>query len=679
MKFSYRGEIDGLRAVAVIPVVFYHAGFNLFSGGFVGVDIFFVISGYLITTIILKDLENNTFSLSYFYERRVRRILPALFLVIFVSSILSFIFLTRSELSSYFNSANASLLFYSNFYFWKTTPYFKSETELEPLIHTWSLSIEEQFYVIFPLLLIFINKYFKKKIIIFLFIGFFLSLFVCQFLALNTRGTLNFYFTLSRAWELALGGVSAYYLLKNKFNFSNNIKNLFSLIGLILILFSIFYYNKNTLYPSLFTLAPTIGAVLIILFANEKTYVKKILSSKILISIGLISYSFYLWHQPLLVMGRIYFENFSNELKFLTILISLFLSILSYKFVETLFRKKNKINVKLLIKILFYFLFGFLLFSVLNINFFGPKSKNSTEARLAKLLSEQDAIYLPKMDYRHFIKHRIIYETLDPKVIVIGSSRVMQISNEIYDEKILNLAVSGSSMEDQIAITEMALEKFKPKKILLGADPWLFNKYHFRREWKSLSKEYELSLENIQLSEIKNKIINYNTLDVKLIFYEIFLEKIYNFLNIRNLNLDIDNIENNHKQIILKDGKRIYAEEDIDQNIVGKRVNYAMNPYEFSNEYFDLYIQFINYLKNVHKKEVVLVLTPYEQSSYNITVKYNPTYLEMENKFGEIAKQTNIQIVGSYNPNLFDCGKDEFYNYRHPKDSCMKKIIKNIK
>ena len=227
MNFKYRGEIDGLRAIAVIPVVFFHAGFNLFSGGYVGVDVFFVISGYLITTIIFKELENKTFSLANFYERRARRILPALIFVIIITTILSFIFLTRSELSAYFSSVIATLLFFSNFYFWKTSPYFSSESDLEPLLHTWSLSIEEQFYVLFPLLLIFFFKYLKKYIFFIFCFGFILSFLVCQFLALKTSGNFNFYFTLSRVWELALGAIAAYYLFYNKFSLSKKFKILF--------------------------------------------------------------------------------------------------------------------------------------------------------------------------------------------------------------------------------------------------------------------------------------------------------------------------------------------------------------------------------------------------------------------------------------------------------------------
>ena len=169
MTLKYRSEIDGLRALTILPVVFFHAGFDLFSGGYIGVDVFFVISGYLITNLILKELNNNTFSLLDFYERRARRILPALYLIIFVITILSYFFLTRSEISEYFKSVISTVLFSSNIYFWKSSPYFDANSDLQPLLHTWSLSIEEQFYIFFPILLILVFKYFKKYTLIFFF------------------------------------------------------------------------------------------------------------------------------------------------------------------------------------------------------------------------------------------------------------------------------------------------------------------------------------------------------------------------------------------------------------------------------------------------------------------------------------------------------------------------------
>ena len=225
---KYRPEIDGLRALAVLPVILFHAGFNSFSGGFIGVDVFFVISGYLITTIIFIELNNNTFSLTKFYERRARRILPALIFVILVSSILSFIFLIPSELASYFKSVVATLFFYSNFYFHKTTPYFRSESDLEPLLHTWSLSIEEQFYIVFPIILLLFHKYFKSYFFLMFASSFVASFYICQFLA-NEDASLNFYFTFSRVWEIALGAMCAYININKILSYQTLIKIFFLL------------------------------------------------------------------------------------------------------------------------------------------------------------------------------------------------------------------------------------------------------------------------------------------------------------------------------------------------------------------------------------------------------------------------------------------------------------------
>ena len=253
MTITYRPEIDGLRALAVLPVIFFHAGFDFFSGGFIGVDVFFVISGYLITTIIIGELNNNTFSLKRFYERRARRIFPALIFVILIFSIISFIFLTRIELGNYFKSVIATLLFFSNFYFYKTTPYFQSESDLEPLLHTWSLSIEEQFYVIFPIILLLFHKFFKRYIFVMFIFVFVVSIIICQFLAFKSSGILNFYFTLSRVWELALGAICANIIMQKNYFSSTLVKNLLSTTGVVLIMFSIFFL-VDKLYFLLFIL-----------------------------------------------------------------------------------------------------------------------------------------------------------------------------------------------------------------------------------------------------------------------------------------------------------------------------------------------------------------------------------------------------------------------------------------
>jgi peptidoglycan/LPS O-acetylase OafA/YrhL len=678
MIIKYRAEIDGLRALAVLPVIFFHAGFNFFSGGFVGVDVFFVISGYLITTIIIRELNNNTFSIKRFYERRARRILPALIFVILISSIISFIFLTRSELASYFKSVIATLLFFSNLYFYKTTPYFRSESDLEPLLHTWSLSIEEQFYIIFPITLLLFHKFFKRYIFSMLIFGFAASLFVCQFLALKTGGTLNFYFTFSRAWELALGAICAYIIIYKNLSFSTLIKNQFSIVGIVLIVFSIFFFNRQTVFPSFYTLVPTIGTALIILFATKETLVNKILSIKFFVSIGLISYSLYLWHQPLLAFGRIFFDDLSIIQKLTLIFLSVLMSIFSYFFIEKTFRDKNKINLKFFFKTISITTIFLILFSYIGYNFFS--SKNSTEALLAKLLINNNAVYSTKMNERLFVKNRIIYENLKPKVLIIGSSRIMPISNDNFNKQTLNLAVSGASVEDHIAITLMALEKFNVDTILLGADPWLFNHFNNQLRWKSISEEYQISLKSIQFkSKDYNIIENKNFIEIHL-FHERFLEKLYSFLNIRKLDLELKEkqINNLTKDAILRDGKRIYANKELEEKIKANVIKYSMERYKFSDEYYEIYKSFIEHLTDVHNKEVVLVLPPYYLPSYKLTIQEKPFYLDLEAKFKKLSKETNIKIIGSYDASSIPCDDNEFYDYMHPKDSCMKKITNSI-
>jgi peptidoglycan/LPS O-acetylase OafA/YrhL len=679
MIIKYRAEIDGLRALAVIPVIFFHAGFSFFSGGFVGVDVFFVISGYLITTIIIKELNNNTFSLINFYERRARRILPALIFVILISSIISFIFLTRSELASYFKSVITTLLFFSNFYFYKTSPYFQSESDLEPLLHTWSLSIEEQFYIIFPITLLLFHKFFKRYIFLMLIFVFAASLFICQFLALKTGGTLNFYFTFSRAWELALGAICAYVIVYKNLSYSILIKNFLSTVGIIFIGFSIFFFSRQTVFPSFNTLVPTIGTSLIILFADRDTFVNKILSIKFFVSFGLISYSLYLWHQPLLAFGRIFFDNPSIIQKLILIFLSFLMSIFSYFYIEKIFRDKNRINLKFFFKTISLTSIFLILFSYLNYSFFS--SKNSTEAFLAKLLVNKNAVYATKMDERLFIKNRIIYENLKPKILIIGSSRIMEISNDNFNKQTLNLGVSGASIEDHITITLMALEKFNVDTIILGADPWLFNNFANLLAWKSISEEYKVSLKNIQLKSKDYKIIQYKDYREKYLFYELFLEKLYNFLNIRKLDLELkeNQINNLTKDTILRDGKRFYAaNKELEEKIKANVIEYSMYKYKFSDEYYEIYKSFIEHLTDVHNKEVVLVLPPYYLPSYKLTIEEKPFYLDLEAKFKKLSKETNIKIIGSYDASLVPCDDNEFYDSSHPKDSCMKKITNSI-
>lgn len=355
MNFKYRPEIDGLRALAVISVILFHAGLPLFKGGFVGVDIFFVISGYLITSIILKDIDKNNFKISRFYERRARRILPALIIIVIFSSIFSLFFFNSEDLIFFFKSAISSLTFWSNLQFHNEADYFAKTSEFKPLLHTWSLSIEEQFYIIFPLLVILIFSFNKKFLLITIISIFFLSLMFAQWSGNLSRNfpfldsDLNFFsrsefstffMPFGRIWEIALGCICALILRKNILK-KNQFSNLISLIGFILIIFSIFYLSENFPFPSFYTLIPVFGTALIILFTFESNIISKLLRIKIFVFLGLLSYSLYLFHFPIFT-----FVKHSNiEINYLVlsilILITFILSYLNWKFIEKPFRSKK--------------------------------------------------------------------------------------------------------------------------------------------------------------------------------------------------------------------------------------------------------------------------------------------------------------------------------------------------
>lgn len=338
-SLKYRSEIDGLRAVAVVPVVLFHAGVYGFSGGFVGVDVFFVISGYLITTLLIGEFENGIFSIVRFYERRARRILPALFTVILFCLPFAWFHMVPVQLREFSRALVAVGLFASNILFWLKTDYFAPSVEENPLIHTWSLAVEEQFYIIFPVLLIVLWKFGKKPV--------FLTIVTISIfsLALSEWGSryapsANFYLLPTRAWELGVGVICAF-VLNKKAAYSSAI---LSLIGLLLITSSIYWFDSETPFPSSYAILPVGGTALVIIFARKSNLTGKLLSFPIFVGIGLLSYSTYLWHQPLFAFARISHETGSPSVFWLLCLglLSIVLAYLTWRFVEQPFRNKSK-------------------------------------------------------------------------------------------------------------------------------------------------------------------------------------------------------------------------------------------------------------------------------------------------------------------------------------------------
>lgn len=346
-KISYRQDIDGLRAIAVLSVIFFHLNNSFLSGGFIGVDIFFVISGFLITKILISDIEKDNFSFLLFYIKRIRRIFPALFVVLFCCLIFAALMFTDQDFKWFAKTLKYASLQISNLLFQRQVGYFDPAFEGMPLLHTWSLGVEEQFYLAWPIMLLLLFKFKNCKNIPFYGLGTvsLISLGVSEYLVSSDHQRIAFFSLASRLWELGLGGILAFDKIKRPNN--KKINELLGILGLVLIAISVCMI-ENRRFPGIISLMPCLGAALIIFSGNKEktTLTSKILASEFMVFIGLISYSLYLWHWPIIVFYKEYTAQ--SNISLITALgilsISIFISYLSWKFIEHPFRKRKPLE-----------------------------------------------------------------------------------------------------------------------------------------------------------------------------------------------------------------------------------------------------------------------------------------------------------------------------------------------
>ncbi len=501
---KYREDIDGLRALAVVPVILYHAGFELFSGGFVGVDVFFVISGYLITTIIINDMESGKFSLVHFYERRARRILPALFIVLLATYTFSWFYLLPNAHKVVGQYVVSVLAFSSNVLLYlKDTDYFGLKASENPLLHTWSLAVEEQFYILFPLFLMAMSR-FGKKALLFTLSALSLISLVGTHWYHYSNPVASFFLLPFRAWEILIGAICALYLniysdltdslsnnttlrgvhgitsdtlisyrakirgtsvlkesgARRKFEgivgprrdltttlggmYRNRLvlSNFASFLGLALIIMALFIYDGSTPTSSLYLLLPTLGTVLIITFTTPKTFTYTFLSQRLLVKIGLISYSAYLWHQPILVFGESFYNQEHAEYKqYILIFLTFSLAYITWSTIECFFRKKTNFSTQNFFTI--SSVTGFALFSVgvmghLNNGFV---ERNPLFTRL------QNNVGFGMQCNGNYSFTPSCSSSNNPKVVALGNSYMMQfveaLSKKYDDQGVLQLTQDG--------------------------------------------------------------------------------------------------------------------------------------------------------------------------------------------------------------------------------------------
>jgi len=564
-SLNYRPEIDGLRALAVISVIFYHANLQYFSGGFIGVDIFFVISGYLITKIIITELKKGKFRLIEFYKRRARRILPALFFITIITIFLSIFFFTPKDFRHLSLSVISVTTFSSNIFFYKTLNYFDNQIERKPLIHTWSLSVEEQFYIFFPIFIIIIWKFYKNNLFAAILIVFFISIFI-SLLGFKYAPKANFYLLPGRGWEILAGSLLVF--IENKYyliNLNEKLKNILAFFGAILIATSILLFDKKTPFPSHFTILPVLGTILLICFANKNKFFLNILGNKLLQNIGKISYSAYLWHQPIFVFLRYNFDKDKiNAVLLMPTLSAIFImAYLTYKYIEQPFRK-NKFLKK---KITNFSIITFSLLIILGI--LGCYTNSFESHYLNKLSEKQKLIYkLIKKDTGKDLTKNITdnkdcnfssniinnnftnkflkcYDKYGKAIIVLGDSHAINIFNILAKTKekkfLIGLLKPECRPHDdykncQYQDTKKFIDQYKEKVELVifhQSGYYLFSNDAATMELKF--NAYEKPILNYKNVEKVDNYLNTISKNTKIIFLGPFLEAQIDFNSLKKI------------------------------------------------------------------------------------------------------------------------------------------------
>ena len=674
INVKYRKEIDGLRALAVVPVVLFHAGIASFSGGFIGVDVFFVISGYLITTIIVEELNQGKFSIASFYERRARRILPALVSVCLFCVPFAWLLMNKYEIGKFSEGLIGVSVFASNILFWMQDGYFNESSEFNPLIHTWSLAVEEQYYIFYPLLLMAVAYAMRKHLAVSIAVISLVSL-IISIVAVDVMDNAKiesgaFFLLPARIWELGAGGLCALALREGKFdNFSAILQNSLGTLGLALVLVSIITYDSETAFPGVASIPPVIGTCLIICFTWSGTLLGRLMGWRVFVFIGILSYSIYLWHQPLLAFTRIFIDALTipTGMMLAVLSASFVLSYLSWRFIERPFRNNHYLSRRTI--------FSLSAVSLIALFGFGVATKDASkgiEADLAAQLAGNDYVYSGNVDERLFMAERLRGK-LDPaEIVVMGSSRLMLVSSVMLRKPILNMSVSGASVEDYVALGTDVAETVGANTVLLGADPWLFNAESGQNRWRSIADRYA-----VWAAQIDNPAAPVLT-NVKQVDDKTVPMWIYEKVNFSSFVAKTD--QNEHLAKRARDGSLIYSKKYTEYSEQKIRSNfpelakYAMSSYKFSESAEKRYRSLIDHLKN-KGLSVVLVMTPYHPELYALMTTERAEFEEVESRFRAIAAASNVDILGSYDPQKAGCGQNEFYDGMHPKAECMTTIL----
>ena len=638
---KYRADIDGLRAIAVLSVVGFHA-FGI-TGGFSGVDVFFVISGFLISTIIFENLEKGSFSLNEFYQRRIRRIFPSLLLVLIACLIFGWFVLFSDEYQQLGKHVAAGAGFISNFILWSESGYFDTAGELKPLLHLWSLGVEEQFYFVWPIFAWLLWKFRGYLVWVTLVIA--AISFGANVWLVGTNSIAVFYSPLTRFWELLAGSCLAYAVLydKNNLSFIKKQSSTLSCIGFIFIVGGFVFLTKNFLFPGWWAIIPVLGTILLLATGPNTWVAKNILSNSILRWFGLISFPLYLWHWPLLTFVRI-LSGYSRTMKICSIIASIFLAWISYQLPEKFFRNGKHPNIKSVALLAIMVLVGTCGFIVYSYNGFESRIDDGHQGKMvssyrAQLSWPEKYIHSDECLAKYGPIHYCMIGDISkpPTVALIGDSHANHFFpglNHYFQSNGENLILLGAGgcppLFEMDRLNKPPLPNFKCYKQTSAAYKFILSDKNIKMVFLSFHHVY-LKMDSFVYKDNLQQIQFKNT-------YQATLE---------GLTRTIQMLENTGKEVVL-----IYDLPDFSGNIVGcfvRRPFFEKNNNECNSspirmiKDFDTYDKLITSLKkNTHVK--IFDTRPYVAGNFPIDADGNLNYRD----YTHLSYQGSLYFSNKY-------------------------------
>ena len=676
---SYEAHIDGLRALAVLSVVAFHIWPDVFPLGWIGVDVFFVVSGYLITQVLIRDITSNNFNIFDFMGRRLRRLYPQLLAMLLASSALALIVFNSQELREFAVRQLSAMGYLSNVIFSLEGSYFAETKYLNPLLHTWSLGVEEQFYIAAPLLLILLWRAKAWKILPgFLVVGATLSIVVWAVLQTGSvfptfGANIAFYWLPARAWELIIGGLLAWSI-----HIGTTKVQKYLAIQLVSVLFTISLLSSvysSSLWPSVTNISAVFATALLIQFGGNRKL--RFLEVGWLREIGLLSYAIYIWHWPIICFVTILLGPIDDNLGLaaVAILCTAMASLLSFKFVEIKFRYAKRPGSRVKQKRLGS-LTTLVLFSLL---FLSAPTLQSAESQAARVLSEVETIYFSGLNERVFVKHRLdgVRSYDEWEALAIGSSRMMQVDSSLTGRRTLNISVYGANVEDLVYLALRGQSATGVNEIYLSLDPWMLNENYRDKRWNIFfelgSQQIEAVLASDGSAQALRSIDKESETNLPALVFDA-INQSERFLVASNKQPDFrDKLTRDGRLILNTSTQRISLATD---QLAKGWTHGSLDDFELS----ETKIGYLNrLLAELDKRQVsvYLVLLPYHPAVLNgvSQMEARAAISKIEEIVTQLATSNNVRLLGSFDPELVGCSNEEFLDSIHPLQGCSARVL----